>query len=114
MKALLIISISSFYSFSSFSQEENCNWNIPKELSEDADFTNENDYEFLISCDCQINDFELSIYNRSGNLVFKTNDINETWNATEEKKSSYFYIIKGTIDDKEITKKGHVAVKSGV
>jgi gliding motility-associated-like protein len=62
-----------------------------------------------------VSDYELIIYNRWGNKVFATKDINQGWNGTltgvDNVTQNYFYYLRATfIDGKTIIKRGDITV----
>ena len=59
-------------------------------------------------------DFELGIYNRWGNLLYQTKNIDAFWDGTFEGKTvsagTYYYSIQATAADKTYNLKGHLTV----
>ena len=57
---------------------------------------------------------EFSVFDRWGNVVFKTTDITKGWNGTYQGEDldtgAYVYLIKGVIQDKEVIVKGTVTL----
>lgn len=56
----------------------NCGLFVPNVFSPNSDFVND---EFIPLSNCIFEKYELLIYNRWGELIFKTNDYNERWNG---------------------------------
>lgn len=113
MKTLLLLTLIYFFSINSFSQEKDstCVWKIPAQLNEDCDVSNGNDYAFNIYCDCVILDYKLSVFNRWGNLLFESIEIDKSWDASKEKAGTFYYTIEGTYDNLEpVSKKGYITV----
>lgn len=55
------------------------------------------------------------IYNRRGNLVFETRNVNESWDGTKDNKplgmDTYYYVLEGTCPDGAVVfKKGDVVL----
>ncbi len=67
---------------------------------------------FRIPPDASVTLKEFSVFNRWGNVVFRTTDITKGWNGIYKGQTvdtgAYVYLIKGTIEDKEMTIKGTV------
>lgn len=76
---------------------------IPKAFSPNADGIN----DFFKAEGAGIEEFEMYIYNRWGDLLFHTNDLNQQWNGLYKNKSApiatYIWIIKV----KDVTGKYH-------
>ncbi|MEP7319032.1 MAG: T9SS type B sorting domain-containing protein [Panacibacter sp.] len=57
---------------------------------------------------------ELSIYDRWGNVIFRTTDINKGWDGTYLGKNldtgTFVYLIKGSLLGKAMTVKGTVTL----
>ena len=85
---------------------------IPNTFSPNNDKINDS---YFIKANC-ITEFELLIFNRWGNLVFKTNDILEKWNGTLEKENVpdgvYSYILNYKKVNQTISTKktGHITI----
>jgi len=61
---------------------------IPNSFSPDGDGLNEFFYPVLNGVDPD--EYEFRIYDRIGNVVFKTNDINGKWNGSNLNRKDYF------------------------
>lgn len=72
----------------------NCNYFIPSAFSPNGD--GKNDY-FKPYIKCDFNEYNMKIYNRWGELVFHSENININWNgyykASECEIGTYFYIL---------------------
>lgn len=72
-----------------------CQLNIPNAFSPNGDGIND---EFKPSVNCLPAYFDLAIFNRWGQIVFKSSDINNTWKGTYNGNlipiGTYYYIIK--------------------
>lgn len=67
---------------------------IPKGFTPNYDGTND---QFLIYADWEVENFEITIYHRGGNIVYKSNDIHKGWDGlfqnNELPQGVYVYII---------------------
>lgn len=67
---------------------------IPSAFSPNSDGVNDT---FSVVSSCFLEDFSMRIFNRWGNVVFSTNDVQEEWNGNyknnEAPSSSYSYVI---------------------
>lgn len=69
-----------------------------------------NDYLFIISSNCQLKDFTLTVFNRWGNELFKTKDRGDFWDASEVKSGTFYWTIQGKYyDNQKIDLSGHVS-----
>ena len=63
---------------------------------------------------CLVEQFELQIYSRWGELIFSSTDINIGWNGfyqnTQQEIGSYVFIAKATIDSMEMMQSGTVTL----
>jgi hypothetical protein len=70
--------------------------------------------QYRVHFACPINDFKIVIYNRWGEEMFKTKDVNETWNTNEVPDGVYVWIITGLMSEQgtpfSVKKTGHVTV----
>ncbi|MBX7203225.1 MAG: gliding motility-associated C-terminal domain-containing protein [Bacteroidia bacterium] len=86
--------------------------NLPNVFTPNNDGIND---VFLPEIKASIKQSELTVYNRWGNLIFKTNQINEGWNGHKENENYangvYFWVLKYTTDDsKEHILKGNITL----
>ena len=91
---LLTISI-----FSSASPTTNCKVFFPNIFSPNGQGDPDNDtFRPFLPADCTYSDFELTIYDRWGKLVFKSNSPEQSWDGTFQgtamKADVYVYILK--------------------
>lgn len=67
---------------------------------------------FRIPSDASLSLYEFIIYDRWGNIVFKTKDISKGWDGTDQGKNlstgAYIYFIKGMVQNKDVMVKGTV------
>ena len=87
-------------------------WEIPNIISPNGDGQND---QFQIKYEGVSNIRLLRIYNRWGEKIFETNDINKTWDGTYRGKvlnpGVYIYYIEGVcLDDEDFTKTGNITV----
>ena len=72
------------------------------------------DHKFKVYIECPINHFAFTIYNRWGEQVFFTNDIDRYWTALNMKDGVYIWRVTGTMDENgveaNVQKSGHVMV----
>ena len=86
---------------------------VPTAFSPNEDGINE--FYFINDVAGVIIDFKLEIFNRLGQKVFSTNDINTKWNGTYrgEKLNPQvfdFYLELKCIGDKQLFKKGNITL----
>lgn len=126
MKILLFFGILLF-SILTFSQSEvndSCVFNVPQFLSfPDCGGSN----ALLISYNCIPDTFEFKLFNRFGNLVFKTKNIDVQWqgeaiivDSPEDKKinkkmipeGTYYFILDASfIEKRNVLKTGYLRIK---
>ena len=104
-------------------QTDSCDFDVPFTIYLDCQFGK--DFWFEVKCDCELSDYSLNIYDRWGEQVFSTTDIEKIWNATlfgyhgeltdTPRKNladgTYFWVIEAVYSDgAKKTKKGTVSV----
>ncbi len=91
---------------------DTCQWYVPKTVSMNSETS---DYlEFKVSCNCLTLSFEIHVYNRWGNALYSSDDVNEAWDVSKVTDGSYFWVIKGTYETEEPFEfNGSVAVITG-
>ena len=57
------------------------------------------DYQFRVRSTCLIEGFKISLYDRWGELLYLSNDINEYWDASEIAGGTYYYVVQGMWED---------------
>lgn len=82
-------------------------FNVPTLLHD----PNGKDYVLTVEPILEIEDFEMKIYDRWGEQLFYSDDLNNLWNAKKMPEAVYIWYIKGTDNGKEITQTGFVEVK---
>jgi hypothetical protein len=96
--ALLFIVISSL-SFSQTTSDSNqvdsCYLYIPNVSSVDCEWPDDS-YTFQIFSNCEMIEFELTIYNRWAEVMFKSNDIHATWYGGDQTETVFIYKLCGT------------------
>jgi gliding motility-associated-like protein len=85
---------------------------IPNIFTPNGDQVNDN---FHIQSDCGLDAFSIDIFNRWGERVFTSSDLNFSWNGKtiggeELSEGSYFYKVKTEKAGKEETKHGHITL----
>ncbi len=86
---------------------------IPNCFTPNGDGLND---EFKIETLAEFNEFKMYIYNRWGELIFESGDINKGWNGTFKGKivpnGVYVYLVTGTIKDtnEQIKRNGTITV----
>jgi gliding motility-associated-like protein len=97
-----------------------CDFYSPTVFSPNGDGENET-FKPYINCKViYVKDYKLSIFNRFGNLVFRTNDINEAWDGTYKgqpcSQDIYAWVVEyNTLIDKDlpyrkVTESGDIAI----
>ncbi|MFK7757347.1 MAG: gliding motility-associated C-terminal domain-containing protein, partial [Flavobacteriales bacterium] len=93
-----------FYNYSLEEVDCNCKIYIPNAFTADGDALNE---QFTVVNDCDFESYELSIFNRWGQVVFTTIDPNKSWNGSHMggdylvPDGIYTYMIKYSSRDPE-------------
>ena len=67
--------------------------------------------KLIIYHNCSFTDFDLTIYDRWGNVIYQTNTINNNtvdWNYEKLPASTYFYVLKCTLPYKEFSGTGYI------
>ncbi len=76
-----VISFNIIRSTNSVSDDCPCTVYAPTAITPDQDGLND---LFKVIPSCPVKDFNMKIFNRGGNLVFETNDVNKAWNASAD------------------------------
>ena len=99
-------------SFFSHSQTDTYLIYVPNVLSEVCDVSEGViSYQLVVKYNCTPENYTLSIFNRWGEFVFQSNNINESWFASEQKTGVYIYHIKANYYNSDtITQTGSVAL----
>ncbi|MEL6944169.1 MAG: gliding motility-associated C-terminal domain-containing protein, partial [Bacteroidota bacterium] len=72
-----------------------CKWAIPNAFTPNADGRNDV-FKLFYSCEYQIDEFNMRVFSRWGNLVFETDDPDEAWTAENLPSDTYVYVINFT------------------
>ncbi len=80
---------------------------VPNTFSPNGD--NWNDV-FKVSTNSSIDDFDMSIYDRFGSLIYQFEDQSDFWNGNNYSNDVYIYRLKGKLYDKFINKSGSVTL----
>jgi hypothetical protein len=102
MKALMVFLFYISFSLIGFSQgseERVCKITAPNVVTLNCGDSLGPDYQFRVRSNCLIQNFELSIYNRWGELLYSSNDIDEYWDASEIPMGTYYYVVQGKWKD---------------
>lgn len=87
---------------------------MPNTFSPNSDNPNDLDLGIMSPCLSIISDYDLSIYDRWGNLVHQTTDTNMRWdgfyNSIEASQGVYIYWLKYTVNDKVISDSGSITL----
>lgn len=95
----------------SFSQTDTnldtCLMYIPNTLSLDCEYGN--DYQLKVVGSCTTESFQITVYNRWGEILYQSDDITEVWDAGEFPDGVYVYKIEGVWDNGfSFTQNGHL------
>ena len=111
MKILLTLIIFFTLSIKGYSvtiDADSCTIDIPLAISVNEE---ENNNLFSAKAGCQLQSFEISIYNRWGREVYTSNNITENWDCSEIDADHYMWVVKAiTIEGEAIQKTGMVKV----
>ncbi|MEN0046836.1 MAG: M43 family zinc metalloprotease [Bacteroidota bacterium] len=69
-----------------------CEWAIPNAFTPNNDDQNDI-FRLFYNCEYQIEEFNMKIFSRWGNLVFETDDPEESWTAENSPSDTYAYVI---------------------
>ena len=87
---------------------DSCEFFIPNFISYNCNDPSR-DYLFRPECSCGFTEYQLTIYNRWGEVLFSTNDPQKFWYTKEQEDGVYIWMLKGELDSgREIDMKGHV------
>ena len=103
----LILSTSSVFS----REKDSCDLYIPNVVTMNCSQAG-SDYLFRAVSTCKPFSFEIVIFNRWGELLFETKDMEEYWDASKEKDGVYIYKLSliWKEGEEEIEKTGHLTV----
>lgn len=59
------------------------------------------DYQLKVKSSCALEEYSIEIFNRWGEILFTSNDINETWDAEDYQGGVYFWRIKAVFENGE-------------
>lgn len=108
MKTLLLTFVLLMTVFRVAAQEtDDCKWEFPKNvlISE----TSEPDYGVKISCSCPLKSVEITVYNRWGEEIYSTDQLEHVWQGKETHDGVYTLIVTGKYaDGKEFKQSGWV------
>lgn len=87
--------------------KDSCDFFIPNFVSYNCHDMSK-DYLFRPECSCGFTEYQLTIYNRWGEVLFSTNDPQKFWYTKEAENGVYIWMLKGKLDSgREIEMKGH-------
>lgn len=79
---------------------DSCEWTISNVITYYCgSIYNWQDYELFVHSNCPVRTYYLTVYNRWGEIIYKSNDISKFWYAKEVEEGSYVYKINGTYED---------------
>lgn len=101
-----------FFVISNSVQAQNCDSCeifIPNTLTPDCDLF---ECEFLkIESNCEISEFELSIFNRWGEQLFYSDNLSQKFDSSDVKDGTYFWIITGAFcENQKFKLNGYLSV----
>ena len=73
--------------------EDTCKWEIPTSISMDC--TNGKDYQFQVAYSCELEDFNLTVYDKWGNLLYESKNIKDIWDASNNEGGKFVWMIEG-------------------
>ena len=88
---------------------------VPNSFTPDGDEFNQT-FQPVFYSGIDVNNFEMKIYNRWGELLFETHDVNSGWDGTYNGKlvqeGSYVWSLKfkALYNDKKVEDKGHISI----
>ena len=98
-------------SLSIFAQEKN-HKKHPKHCHIEVPDTLNHGEPFKAQSKCDVVSFEMAIYNRFGNEVFKSNNFLDSWATHNDQSGAYFWVLSAQFDDgKEVEEKGMIVLK---
>jgi len=102
MRGLTLIAFLLIFSVHGLGQnnQDSCLWNVPMNITHDC--TDGDDFVLKIICSCELEKFELEIYNKWGKLIFESSDIKYFWDASQAEKGSYFWKIDARYENGDV------------
>ena len=97
LSILLIVCSTSFSQKDTTNNRNSC-WFVPNIVSYTCD-VNYVDYEFIVMTRCALKTYKINVFNRWGELLFESNDIDKYWNSIEVENGTYIYQINGKYED---------------
>ena len=93
---------------------DSCNLFVPNSFTPNNDGIND-EFAPVFNANCDLEDYKLEIFNRWGELIFQTNNIDQGWTGLEKSSTLitniYVYRISFTKKDKFTSyRKGHITV----
>ncbi|MFN3917852.1 MAG: gliding motility-associated C-terminal domain-containing protein [Flavobacteriales bacterium] len=95
MKYLITIFSLFFVTNISYGQHltsDTCKLYIPKTINQD--YIKEHGHQFKIKSNCNVVEFEISIYNRWGKKMYSSNSFNDNWDISKVDAGVHFWPIK--------------------
>lgn len=57
------------------------------------------DYQLKVKSSCALEEYSIEIFNRWGEILFTSSDINEIWDAEEHQEGTYVWRIKAVFEN---------------
>lgn len=106
MKLQLLIFIVLFTSTAFAQEQSTCTFVIPKEVKKVEG--SGNTYPVFITTSCPYKEVTVTVYNRWGNELYTSNNLNHDWKGKETTSGTYFVTIRGTdVDNKQFNVSGY-------
>ncbi len=105
MTRILLISVFLLSATAAFAQTEDkeespCALVLPSAFTPNGDEENDT---FVVNSPCELQSFSIQIYNRWGNVVFESDDLENSWDGMAKKEESpsgvYVYHLEYTLID---------------
>ena len=110
MKLLIVTLYVLFLSSQSFGQQ--CTITTSETITPNSESKEE--AQLIVKSNCEFLEFSLTVFNRWGNKVFESTDINISWDGmiegTMAKSGTYFWLFSGMSDDEEVEQQGFVSL----
>jgi len=77
-------------------KNDTCEWLMPNVITYYCSSIYDwKDYEFFVASTCAVKVYHIEIYNRWGEVMYESTDINKYWYAKDVDDGSYIYQITG-------------------
>ncbi len=105
--AIVVMSLVGGYSFAQGQHmSDSCKITFPTDVHSSTILTKAGCDRFLISTNCDLDSFHITIYNRQAEVMIMSSDIHFNWDLKKTPADTYYYVVayKFPLGNKEIFK----------